>query len=108
MPEKRHRPQDLGPAGGVERVYRGAFRACQTVNAAMWQNFFSPEKCRKSGPSDHNRAAILGCAPLAVDLAQERQGKRPIAAYGWENARHKQVKTRAAVPPKDLESGHRD
>jgi hypothetical protein len=48
------------PAGGADRVYRGVPRACQTVNAGLWQIFFSPEKSRKSGTSDRILATIRG------------------------------------------------
>jgi hypothetical protein len=49
MPEKRRRPQDGGPAGGVEGVYRQVVPACQTVNEALLPNLFAVQKGH--GPS---------------------------------------------------------
>jgi hypothetical protein len=42
LPEKRHRPQDQGPAGGVGAVYRLALEACQTELCASSVKIFGP------------------------------------------------------------------
>src|SRR5579862_8132162 len=55
MPEKQHRPQDRGPAGGVEGVYREAVNRCQTGKSrsrglfAASQNRRPPRACARRG-----------------------------------------------------------
>ena len=39
MPEKQHRPQDFGPAGGVGAVYRRPIFRCQTRNRGSYSLF---------------------------------------------------------------------
>jgi hypothetical protein len=109
MPEKRRRPQDRSPAGGVEGVYRGVTLACQTVNARMWQFFFSSENGRKTAVAAGPEPREPHCPRLyrLISISRTHAPTPTTKVRSQKEAGGQQVDARLVSPQRDEQTGQR-